>query len=191
MPARVISFIKENMIDPLRVRIMTAISRAVLESIDDTQGIQLVKVSLMAGEVRDNIERMQNYGFTSFPKSGAECACLFVGGNREHGLVVSIDDRRFRLKSLAEGEVALYTDEGDRIHFKRGNEIEIKGATKVIVNSAAIELGDGVLEKILNGEQFRTLYNLHTHQGNLAIPTGPPIVQSPTTNLSTVVKAEV
>lgn len=176
------------MLRPLRTRILMTISRGVLESLKDDQGIQLVKLDIMAGENRDNIERFQQYGFTSVPKPGAEAVIIFQGGNREHGICISIDDRKFRLKALAEGEVALYTDEGDKIHFKRGGIINIVATSKVKVDANFVELGNGTLEKILNGQAFQTRFNAHTHQGNTGVPTGKPIVQSPPSDLSTVVK---
>ena len=37
---------------------------------------------------------------------------------------------------MKNGEVALYTDEGDCIHFKRGNKLEIKSNKLSIVHNA-------------------------------------------------------
>ena len=53
----------------------------------------------------------------------------FIGGDRSHGVVIVVADRRFRLQGLKPGEVALYTDEGDRIHFKRGRILDIETLT--------------------------------------------------------------
>ena len=167
---------------------MLMVARGVVESLKDDGGLQLVKLKLLAGENRDNIERFQNYGFTSYPKADSEAVVIFPGGNREAGFVISIDDRNFRLKSLAEGEVALYTDEGDKIHFKRGGTIEVVSATKLDVNTPLVELGNGTLEKILNGETFQTFFNAHTHTGNLGATTSPPNTPSDVTHLSTKVK---
>jgi len=111
------------------------VARGVLRELSDSEGIQLAKVDYFAGETREGIERFQDYGFTSVPFPDAECATMFVGGNREHGLIVKIDDRKFRLKNLAPGEVALYTDEGDKIEFKRGNIINIVGANEVNIET--------------------------------------------------------
>ena len=169
-------------IRPIQNRIQMIVGRAVLEAVKDDTGVQSMKLSLLAGEHRDEVERFQNYGFTSNPLPNSECVVIFPGGNRDHGIVVGIGDREFRLKNLESGEVALYTDEGDKIHFKRGNKIEIHGD--------AIELGKDTLERIVNGETFRTLFNAHTHIGNLGIPTGTPIIPMPLTALSSVVKAK-
>jgi phage gp45-like len=49
-----------------------------------------------------------------------------VGGDRNNGVVVAVGDRKFRLKGLQGGEVAMYTDEGDIIIMKRGHNIKVK-----------------------------------------------------------------
>ena len=104
-------------------RIRMLVARGNVRLVDDAAGIQIVQVSAMKGETRAQLERFQAYGFTSVPFHGAEAVVLFVGGDRAHGLVLSIDDRRYRLQSLESGEVALYTDEGDKIVLKRDRKI--------------------------------------------------------------------
>lgn len=114
------------------------ISRAVVTAIDDSGGIQRLRLLLLADDEHDKIERIQNYGFTSAPLPNAEAVCLFVGGGRDHGVVIAVDDRRYRLKPLAPGEVAIYTDEGDKIHFKRGNKIEIIAGAEIDIVAPTI-----------------------------------------------------
>ena len=55
---------------------------------------------------------MQLYGITSHPLKGADVLVLSVGGVRQHPVVL-IDDRRHRVKELAEGEVCIYTHEDE------------------------------------------------------------------------------
>lgn len=123
----------ERFIGPLKRKVLQSITRGVVQAINDSGGLQSLQVSLLADELHSEVDRVQNYGFTSNPLPGAEGVFLSVGGAREHGVVVVVDDRRFRLKPLASGEVAMYTDEGDKIHFKRGNIIEINSLTQVHV----------------------------------------------------------
>ena len=175
----------------LQNRIMMIIGRAVLEAVDDSGDLQTLKLSLLRRENRTGVERFQEYGFSSNPLPGAEAVVVFPGGNRDHGLCIAVDDRRFRFKGLKSGEVVLYTDEGDKFHFKRGGVIEVVSATKVEIKSPSVELGSGTIEAILNGSTFRTLYNAHTHlSGAPTTPTGPPVIPAPPTVLSSVVKAE-
>jgi len=107
------------MIEPIKRRIMMAFGRAVLRAVNDDLARQLLQVEILKGELRDQVERMQNYGFTSVPFAGADAAVAFVGGDRAHGIVLVVDDRRYRLTGLAAGEVAMYDDQGQKVHITR------------------------------------------------------------------------
>lgn len=174
-------------IDPLWQNVRLLVSRAVLDLVDDSKGIQVVKLSLLADEVQE-VERFQNYGFTSVPiKDSAEGIAVFVGGNREHGVCIALDDREYRLKDLGEGQAALYDASGSYIVLGNDGSVSVF-AEKVIVNSGDIELGNDTLESALNGESFQALFNAHTHVGNAGAATSAPIQQSVPTDLSTQVK---
>ncbi|MEE1920314.1 phage baseplate assembly protein V [Pseudomonas asiatica] len=101
--------------------------------------LQTLQMRLTAGEVKDDLEHFEPYGFTSHPKPGAEGVALFLGGDRSHGVVVCVSDRRFRLKELQPGEVAIYTDEGDTFVFKRGRIIELNTMTLKVKAGTAVE----------------------------------------------------
>lgn len=180
----------QMLLEPITRRISLLMSRGVVGlSNDSADGNQRLQASLLANETRDGLERLQEYGLTSRPKSGAEALVLFPNGSREFGLVIAVDDRRYRLKPLEEGEVALYTDEGDKVHLKRGGTIVIQAASKVQVNAPAVELGQGTLEKALNGEAFQSFFNSHTHtSAPSGSPTSPPISPSTASHLSAKVK---
>ena len=115
----------QKLIAPLHRRVMNLVGRAVVKSIDDAKKLQLAQVELLPGEVRDEIENFQNYGFTSVPKAGAECVVLFVGGRRDHGLAIATDDRRYRIRNLNDGEVCVYNDTGAKIVLKANGDIEL------------------------------------------------------------------
>jgi phage gp45-like len=164
---------------PIQRRIMLAVGRAVILASRDAEGIQTVKVSLLAGELRDRVERFQEYGFTSVPLDGCEAVAVFVGGDRGHGLIVATDDRRHRKAGLQPGEVAIYTDEGDTVHIKRGGTIEITASTKVLITAPEAEITgnlsvggdlDVTGQSVLGGITFDS----HTHPGDSGGTTGPP-----------------
>ena len=130
-----------KLLDPLRRRMRLMIGRAVLAAAaDDSKGVQLVQVKLLDGEVADGVERMQSYGYTSVPLAGAEGVMACVSGDRNHGIVVVMDDRRYRLKNLQPGEVALYTDEGDTIVMKRGRKIEVTAGAEITATAPVVKV---------------------------------------------------
>ncbi|XFB08768.1 phage baseplate assembly protein V, partial [Azotobacter salinestris] len=108
----------QQQIRTLGNRVMMAFARGVLRAVSDSTARQTLQVELLRGELRDGVERMQNYGFTAHPHPGADAAIAFVAGNREQGIVLVVDDRRFRLK-LEPGEVAMYDDLGNKIQLLR------------------------------------------------------------------------
>lgn len=121
-------------------RIKNIFARGVVSLVQDGLKMQGQQIILLDGEVVDNVERAQNYGFTSVPHGGAECFVAFIGSGREHGIILAVDDRRYRLQGLEDGEVALYTDEGDTLIFKRQRTIEITTKNWVVNAEDSITL---------------------------------------------------
>jgi phage baseplate assembly protein V len=125
-----------NLLEKLANRVKLIASRGVIRLINDTLDLQELQAEFLKGEVKDDTERFQEYGFTSHPHPGCECIGLSLGGDRSHLVVIAADDRRYRIKSLKQGEVAIYTDEGDSITLKRGKLIEVN-TSKLIVNATS------------------------------------------------------
>jgi phage baseplate assembly protein V len=107
---------------------------------DDSGRLQRLQVSLLTDEVRDDLNRYQNYGFASRPLPGAEAVVGAIGGSRNHLIVLVIEDGRHRKRNLEEGESAMYTDEGDYIHMKRGRIVEVFAGAKLKVTSPEVEV---------------------------------------------------
>lgn len=101
------------------------VSRGEVSMVQDGPKMQTNQIKLLDGELIDGAERAQQYGFTSHPQNGAECFVVFAGADRAHPIILSVDDRRYRVKSSKPGEVVIYTDEGDQIALKRDNTIEV------------------------------------------------------------------
>ncbi len=121
----------QKMMAPIHRRVMLMVNRAVISMVNDTLKVQVMQVDLLQGEVRDGVERFQEYGYTSVPFPGAEAVMVSVGGNHDHGIVIAVDDRRYRLTGLQAGEVALYDDQGQKVHLTRSG-IVINGAGKPV-----------------------------------------------------------
>lgn len=121
------------------------LARGVVALVDAGRKLQGLQMRLTADEVKDGMEHFEPYGFTSNPLPGAEGLAAFLGGDRSHGVVVCVADRRFRLQALKSGEVAIYTDEGDCLHFKRGRLIEIQTLTLKVKAETAVEFDTPVI----------------------------------------------
>lgn len=148
------------------------------------------------GETRDNIEHLENYGFTSEPFTDGvnDATAFFTDDNNSHGFVISVADRRYRITSMKPGEVAIYDDKGRHIYFKRdcievegkddpisvqtSGAVTIKAASvtidaptttftgKVVVNSTVTATGD------VSGKGVSLAS--HTHPGDSGGSTGTP-----------------
>jgi len=138
----------QRMIRPLKTGLSNLVARAVVNLVDDSKKMQTLQLSVLTEETREGVERAQNYGFTSVPLAGAEAVVLFVGGRREHGLAVAVDDRRYRLTGLQPGEVALYHKDGASVVMKADGSIEVTPKPGAVVKLA------GETDAALKGDAY-------------------------------------
>lgn len=160
-------------------RIMGLVFRGVVRQIDDSKKVRALQIGGLEGETRDDVEHFQQYGFTSNPQAGAEIVVVCLDGRREHAVVIACEDRRYRLKNLEQGEVAIYTDQGDKIVLKRGGTIAVTASTKVEITSPSVTMSGnltvdgtvtGTTDVIGGGKSLKN----HTHSaGTLAVTTAP------------------
>lgn len=108
------------------------IGRAIINLVNDASKMQSVQATIFAEQTPDDLEHFQHYGLTSVPLPGAEGLALALGGSTGNTVVINVDDRRYRLKGLLGGEVALYDDLGHCVHLTR-NGIVIKGAGQQVL----------------------------------------------------------
>ena len=99
----------ERLIAPLRRRVLLMIGRAVVRLIDDSTPTQRMQVEALSGEILDDVERVQQYGFSSCPPRGARAVLLSVGGMRQHPVVIAAEAPEYRAAARTGGEVSLYT----------------------------------------------------------------------------------
>ena len=115
-------------------RVEMMLAKAIVKAVIDTDEIQLVKLSVLAGETQDGIERLQNYGFSSVPPIGSEAFVAYLNGNRDHGVVIVCDNGEFRPVGLKDGEAIAYTkygqtyllDENGEHVFNEGTDYGVK-----------------------------------------------------------------
>jgi len=168
--------------ESMRAKVQLMVGRAILSAVSDGAAIQTVQARMLADEVLDDVERIQQYGFTSVPLPGAEGVVVLVGGNRDHGLVIATDDRRYRLTGLPGGEVAIYDDLGQKVHLTRtGIVVNGAGHPVTITNTPAVRmettlLVTGDIKDNCDGAgktmaAMRSIFNGHGHPGAPGAPT--------------------
>ena len=93
------------------------------------------------GTVRDKVHHAQPYGFCSRPLEGAETVTLNIAGNAAQSICIVVSDRRYVL-DLAEGEVAIHDDQGQKVHLTRDG-IVITGSS-VVINSPKVSMSGDI-----------------------------------------------
>lgn len=104
-----------RMLEPIKRKIMLLVGRCVLAAIKNSGKTQVIQVTGLKGETITDIERYQEYGLETYPKTNSEALILFLNGNREQGVTICIHDRRYRPTDLSEGDVCIYDYRGQRI----------------------------------------------------------------------------
>lgn len=176
-------------------RLKNMLARGVVSLVDPGRMMQALQVRLTAGEVKDSMEHFEPYGYTAHPLAGAEALAAFLGGDRSHGVVVCVADRRYRPKGLQAGEVCLYTHEGDEIRFKNGRIIGVTAGARLevtapeVVVSASVKVtldtplvhatkdikAEGHISDRWGSMQgMRDRFNEHDHPGDSGGTTGRP-----------------
>lgn len=133
-------------IDVLRNEVHNLVSRGVVLSADDARLMQELGVRLQDGHIPKKVEHWHPYGFTQVPHPEAEVIALAVNGDRDHIVVLPGADRRYRLKNLAQGELAVHDDQGQKVHFKRDG-IVIQSSQPVTIEAPTINLKGNIVHQ--------------------------------------------
>jgi len=170
-----------RVLNPLRRRIRLIVSRAILTAdADDSHGCQRLDLALLADEERTSVARVQQYGISSRPPSGAEAVCLSAGGVREHMVAVAVDAPASRPTGLKPGEVALWMKQhGVRVLLLDDGHVDLGSQPTDFVALASLvkaEL-DGIKADL---DAAKTSINTHTHPapGGATSPPAAPLVLS-------------
>lgn len=123
------------------------VRRAAIKHTDTSKKCQTAQV-VTAGQTLEDVEIFESYGLTSTPPAppddgrGAEGVVLELNGHADHPVLICVGDRRYRIKGLASGEVALYDDLGQQVYMSRSG-IRVIGVSGkyVSVEAADVRLG--------------------------------------------------
>lgn len=156
------------------------VARGRVAAVAAAGAVQRLQVRLLAGEIKDNVDHIEPFGFTSRPLPGAEHVTLFVDGDRSHGVVVVVGDRRYRLAGLPEGGAALYDSFGSFIKLNADGTISVQAATRLTFTAPDVDIEGrlNVTSDITAGgdikdqggtksmQGMRATYNSHKHGGS-------------------------
>lgn len=167
-------------------KVFDLISRAVVLAKRPDRPMRTIQSEHLAGDIREDVEHFEPYGFTSEPHLGAEVLAASINGDRNHTIAIIVADRRYRIKNLKDGEVAMYDDLGKVVILKRnevlvdakdspvtvqsGSKVTIK-APEVIVDAANstftgnIKAAGEIEDKQGTMSAMRSTFNSHTHNG--------------------------
>lgn len=178
-------------------RILMMASRGRVALTDDSGPVQRLQVRLGQDEIRDGTPRLAEYGFTSNVPPETDVLSIFLTGERSRGIVVATNHQSSRLKSLAVGEVAIYDDQGQKVHITRaGITISGAGLPVTITDTPQITLDSPLVYatgdmKVKNDiydrdgtkntlQHIRDYYDTHTHGG---VQTGSGSTGAPSNSL--------
>ena len=182
------------MIDSIRREIARAMAgarsaiRSVLQGIAIAQRIQRVNCEGLAGEPLQDVELMQQFGFTSAPPAGAQLVVVPLGGRTSASVIVATEHGTYRLQLGAQGEAAIYNQWGDAVHLKQDRSIHVVAVLKVVMDTPLLQVNgqikatgnitsdadvrDQAGTKSMAG--MRTVFNAHshadTHGGSVSLP---------------------
>lgn len=143
-----------------------------------------IQIQILDGEILDNVDRIQPYGFSYKPKKGCQAYSAFPNGDRSHGLCIIVGDRRYTL-DLEDGETALHDDHGQKVHLTRtgividgaGKPVTITNTPKTRIESDLEVTGD-ITDRVDDGGRsmrgMREVFGIHDHQGDSGGTTSTP-----------------
>ncbi len=175
-------------IAPLKRKILLSVAHGIIEATKDDGGLQFIQATYLEGETKNDVRKMHHYGFSSHAPVGSECIAVSVAGNREASVVIATENREFRFKALKDGEVAIYTKEGDHIHFKNGNEIEVK--TKTLTVEAENEVTVNTKTANVNASTATNITSPTTTIDGEVVITGDTTIQGEVTAEKSVTVTE-
>ena len=123
---------------------LLANARATILEVNDTGGLQTIKVRGLHDEILMDVERHQTYGHTSVPMppdsdgiKSAEATLSFIGNSRSHPTVNSVDDRRFRPMNLKPGDSCHWHANGANATFSSSGYMVNTGPKKLPMSMTA------------------------------------------------------
>ncbi|MFW6086393.1 MAG: phage baseplate assembly protein domain-containing protein [Myxococcota bacterium] len=152
---------------PLAARIGSMVKRAILERINDSEGVQLLQVSLLGDEVQDRCEHLQPYGLSFHPPRKSEAVALAVQGDGSHRVILGVSSRKHRPRDVEEGEGGLYYLGEWKVFLDKNGHVHL-GAQEGAAKLARADRVDDEIERIWD---LLTGWTVSPQDGGAALQT--------------------
>ncbi|OJA74531.1 baseplate assembly protein [Burkholderia ubonensis] len=175
---------QQGILERVARRVLLSLARALVTTVNDAGGVQMMQVKLNPLETRDNTPRPVEFGLTSNPPIGSDAFVVFLGGDRSNGVVLGTVHQPSRPKNLAPGETMLYSQDGKYVYMTasggivveaKGQSVAVNDATTVTINASSavvmntptLKVSGDIIDNFgsnsHNMAQMRSIYNTHTH----------------------------
>lgn len=140
------------LVSPISRQVSMIATRVTITGVNDARKIQTAQVTGRAvdgvrPETLDDVQRLQQFGFSANPLPGSTGLMICIAGSRAHPVVISCEDGSTRVVGLEPGESCVYNAYGDFVRLKKTGEMVVKAREKVTVDSPLTHaLGDAEVD---------------------------------------------
>lgn len=143
-----------------------------------------IQVKIMDGETPPNVDRVEMYGLSYRAHADCQAYVVFPSGDRSRGMAIIVADKQYNIE-LADGEVCLHDDIGQKVHLTRSGMVIDGGGLPITITNTPKTRIESDLEvtgnikdqcdgagKTMTG--MRETYNGHTHNDPQGGAVGAP-----------------
>lgn len=164
-----------------RLNNLSRLGKVLMMKAGNTQSAQ---VQTANNEIADNVKFIEAYGFTAKPKQNSECILLNIQGNPGNVVALVIGSRELRFKELNDGEVAMYDDSGNLLHFKNGGIIDLKAPATMNQTAQTINISGTTAVNVNTQTAAVTAKTLNVEADTAAIKAKTATVDAGTTTVN-------
>ncbi|ELL9332596.1 phage baseplate assembly protein V [Vibrio fluvialis] len=121
----------DRQLAPVRRRLQSMASRGLVTSVSEDTQRQKLQLVLESNESGDNIERFQDYGFSSFPPKNSEAVVMALNGCAAKRVAVAVEKKELRPKG-EQDDVFIYHADGHFIRLTKDRKLIISVAEAIL-----------------------------------------------------------
>lgn len=154
------------LIQRLRSRLDAVVARAVIARVNDALKTQRVQLTILDGEVEDDVEHLQPYGLSFVPPEGAEAIALAVAGDRGHTVAICANSPGARPTGENTAETGgLYTAGEWRVFIDADGVVHVGARDGAEFVALAQKVLDELNDVKADLDAVKSTFDTHTHAG--------------------------